>query len=905
LQSVYIGFTCRDRYLPDTNKENEPWLCIIGDSHFNKDIAPVLRVWQRNPDFPKLLVTLHRVPPALEPLLLPLPNVEYRREPLEDQQLRLLQNRCAVHICPSIMEGWGHAIVESMSTGALLLTTAAPPMDEHVSETRGATFGFSSRTPHAFGYRFAIDEQSLEQAVRRVLALPADERKQRGERAREYFLDNDRQFRAAFAREWRELTSSPFPRPSPPPAHLISGSPALAPAPRSSPSPFAGGPIFLSGEARPSVRAEISAGELLDKISILRIKRLRIKDPAQLANIARELESLEATRDAQQMNTPDLRSLCGELEAINASLWQTEDDLRRCEQQRDFGPPFIGFARSVYRLNDRRAALKKRINIITGSRLVEEKSLPNYDKPAAAKDPIDGFAGDPIKRLLRRGVQQQRAGDLDAAESCYRRVLELDPRQADGLHLMGRLFDQRGLPDRAIESITAALALQPNSPEFHNSLGLVHGRQGNHAEAEQCFRKAIERRPQYPEALTNLGIALVHQRAFADAVAVHQQSIALDANRAPAFYNLAEALRESCRFSEAAAAYEQAIVHQPGYAEAWNNMGVCHRQLGDADRAKAAFESAIKIKSDFAGAHWNHAMVLLFRGEWAAGWEEYEWRWKLPDFAEHAARFPTPPWNGEKLSGKTLLLHAEQGMGDTLQFIRYAPLLAEHGATIILESQPGLAQFLRQLPSISRVITRNDPLPPFDFHVPLLSLPLRFGTTLENVPLRIPYLSARDDLRELWAKRLGSHDGALRIGLVWEGSANPDPLRSCPASELVALADLPRVQFISLQRNATEPPPPELKLLDFPEANADMENTAALIANLDLVLTIDTSVAHLAGALGKPVWTMLPFSPDWRWMEERDDSPWYSAMRLFRQQQRGEWKPLLRDIALELQELFS
>jgi tetratricopeptide (TPR) repeat protein len=930
LRSAYIGFTCRDRYLPEVNKEREPWLCVIGDSHFNKDIAPVLRVWQRNPQFPKLLVTLHRVPPPLEPRLLPMPNVEYRREPLDDQELRLLQNRCAVHICPSIMEGWGHAIVESMSTGALLLTTAAPPMDEHVNESRGDTFGFSSRSPHAFGYRFTIDEDSLEQAVRRVLALSQDERKQRGQRAREYFLENDRQFREAFAREWRELTAKP---------RHTGASPA---------SPFAAEPLPPRNTAgqSPSVRAEISAGELLDKISILRIKRLRINDPAQLENIARELESLEATRDTQLPNTAELRSLCGELEAINASLWQTEDDLRRCEQQRDFGPPFIGFARSVYRLNDRRAALKKRVNALTGSRLVEEKSHPTYDKPGAPNDSI--------KRLLRRGVQQQRAGDLDAAESCYRGVLELDPRQADALHLMGRLFDQRGLPQRAIDSITAALAIQPNSPEFHNSLGLVHGRQGNHAAAEQCFRKATQHRSAYPEALTNLGIALLHQGAAAAAVEVHQKSIALDGKRAPAHYNLAEALREAGQFAEAATAYERAVALDPGYAEAWNNMGVCHRQLGETERAKGAFESAIKIKDDFAGAHWNHAMVLLFRGEWAAGWEEYEWRWKLPDFAEHAARFPAKLWTGEELAGKTLLLHAEQGLGDTLQFIRYAPLLAERGATVILESQPGLVQLLSRTPSISRVMTRNDPLPPFDFHIPLVSLPLRFATTLQNVPTQVPYLHARKDLTDLWAQRLATADANFRIGLVWQGSAKPDPLRSCPASELTALAGLPRVQFVSLQRDPTEAAPAELRLLDFPEANADMENTAALIANLDLVLSIDTSIAHLAGALGKPVWTMLPHCPDWRWMESRVDSPsatslftlhtspfpdsppapspftihpspfpdsppstspftihpsllldspWYPAMRLFRQQRREEWKPLLQRVTGELEKL--
>jgi Flp pilus assembly protein TadD len=836
LPASYIGFTCRDRLLPDVPKEKETWLCVMGDSYFNKDILPVVRIWGRNPQFPPLLIVLHNIPPAFEPLLKPLPNVSYRRERLPDDQLRLLQNRCGVHICPSTMEGWGHSIVESMSTGALLLTTGAPPMDEHVNESRGICFGFSARTPHSFGCKFTIDERSLEQAVRCAMDMPPEELIARGRQAREYFLENDRQFRTAFTREWQEMVT---------PLPFSAGTIRLPPA------------MSVAGSA-PLVHAEISAGELLDKIGILHIKMLRIKDPAKLANIRRELETLEKVRNSQSLNTPQLQALASELEAINASLWQTEDDLRRCEQQRNFGDQFIGFARGVYRLNDRRADIKRRINIATGSRLVEEKDYPGYAK--AAKKPAPPV--DPHAAVLRRGMDHQRAGDLDAAESCYRSALETNAEHPDALHLLGRLFDQRGNADAAIEEINRAIALKPNAPEFHNSLGLVRGRTGDHAAAEQCFRRALVLRRDYGEAAMNLGIALLQQGKPEQAIEPHRQSVRLQPNRASAHYNLAEALRETCDLSSAVVEYQEAVRHRPGYAEAWNNLGVCHRQLGDTNHALEAFEAALKIKPDFAGAHWNHAMALLFRGDWSAGWEEYEWRWRLPVFEGHAARFPDRLWNGEPLAGKTLLLHAEQGLGDTLQFIRYAPLLAERGAKIVLESQPGLVGLLKGMTCLSRVIAVGAPLPDYDFHAPLLSMPRRFGTTLENVPIQIPYLTARQDLRQKWSQRLEFPEQTLKVGLAWNGSATPDPLRSCPAEELIALIGLPRIQFVSLQRDATDPPPAELNVLDFPESNADMENTAGLIANLDLVLSIDTSIAHLAGALGKPVWTMLPYSPD-------------------------------------------
>jgi len=304
----------------------------------------------------------------------------------------------------------------------------------------------------------------------------------------------------------------------------------------------------------------------------------------------------------------------------------------------------------------------------------------------------------------------------------------------------------------------------------------------------------------------------------------------------------------------------------------------------------AAYDKALYFQPDHPDGHWNKALLQLLTADFANAWREYEWRWlKFPDQRRY---FRAPLWDGADIAGKTILLHAEQGFGDAIQFIRYAPLVAQRGIVVYVECQPELATLFRNLPGVSRTISRGDTLPAFDYHCPLMSLPFAFSTTLSNIPAATPYLSADPSLSQIWKRRLEAQKGKLKIGLAWAGAAihRKDRERSLPAAALAPLSDLNHA-LISLQKGpATSGIPDALPaLIDFtPELN-DFADTAALIANLDLVICADTAVAHLAAAMGKPTWLLLAYSPDWRWLLDREDSPWYPAIKLFRQQSRADW----------------
>jgi hypothetical protein len=332
--------------------------------------------------------------------------------------------------------------------------------------------------------------------------------------------------------------------------------------------------------------------------------------------------------------------------------------------------------------------------------------------------------------------------------------------------------------------------------------------------------------------------------------------------------------------------------------------------MGRYEEAMPCLERAIGLRPDLAIIHWNRAIALLLEGRLTEGWAEAEWRFAYTPALRRD--FPQPAWDGRSdLAGRTILLHAEQGLGDAIQFCRYAPMVAARGGgdRVVLECQPELAALLTTAPGVAQVVRRGDPLPPFELHCPLLSLPHRFGTTLATIPAAVPYLTPDPDKVRAWQSRLAADGPGRKVGLAWAGSpghAN-DRQRSCRLSDFAPLANVPGVTFYSLQLGPTGEqatnPPPGLRLLD---PTADLRNfadTAALVANLDLVISVDTAVVHLAGALAKPTWVLLPFNPDWRWLRDREDSPWYPTMRLFRQSERGNWKSTIERVASELREL--
>jgi tetratricopeptide (TPR) repeat protein len=437
-----------------------------------------------------------------------------------------------------------------------------------------------------------------------------------------------------------------------------------------------------------------------------------------------------------------------------------------------------------------------------------------------------------------------------------------------------------------------------------------------HEEAIASCDRAIALRPDYPEAHNNRGNALNALARHAAAVASYDKAIAFAPKYAEAYNNRGNALYHLGRAEDAAASYELAIAIRPDYAEAYNNRGNALTSLHRCEPALASYDQAIALKSDYADAFFNKSVLLLLMGRMAEGWSLYEWRKKKTN--PIAAR-DTPLWLGDAdIAGKTILLAEEQGLGDTIQFCRYAPLVAQRGARVILKVPPQLARLAAGLAGVAQVVETGHPLPAFDFHCPLMSLPLAFRTELATIPAAIPYLKADPVQSKIWKDRLGAKT-KLRVGLVWSGGIRPNqPVsvnqrRNIPLARFAVLTN-PDVTFYSLQKG--QPGESELaelrasewngpEILDFTAAIGNFADTAAFIDNLDLVISVDTAAAHLAGALGKPVWILNRFDTEWRWLLERTDSPWYPTARLFRQEKPGDWDSVLRHVKAELDRLAS
>jgi tetratricopeptide (TPR) repeat protein len=508
---------------------------------------------------------------------------------------------------------------------------------------------------------------------------------------------------------------------------------------------------------------------------------------------------------------------------------------------------------------------------------------------------------------LGRAVQQHQAGRLAEAETLYRQVLARDAGNADALHLLGVVTHQKGRPCQAVELIRQAIAINPLEASFHANLGVAFKELGCREEAVACYRAAIRLRPEQPEAHNSLGNALAASGLLDEALASYRIAITLRPNYAEAHYNLGITLKEQGRAEDAVVCYRKAIALRPEYQEAHYNLGNAFRDLRQLDAAIASYRRAIELRPDFPDAHHNVALALLAQGDLAAGWAEYEWRWKTSQLSEADRGFTQPQWRGEPAEGQTLLIHAEQGFGDTIQFCRFAALAAARGFRIILEVQPPLVLLLRGFPGVDRVLHRGGDLPAFDLHCPMFSLPLALGTTLSTIPVAPSYLTADGVLAEGWRSRLASVSGpGPRIGVAWAGKPSnlADPRRSIAPARLAPLFALPAVQFVSLQ-HAGPQPPVNVSLVDFMDEVSDFADTAALIANLDLVISVDTAVAHLAAALGKPVWLLDRFDACWRWLDGRRDSPWYPSLRLYRQQRPGDWEAVLAEVTHDLRSLAA
>jgi tetratricopeptide (TPR) repeat protein len=553
---------------------------------------------------------------------------------------------------------------------------------------------------------------------------------------------------------------------------------------------------------------------------------------------------------------------------------------------------------------------------------------------------------DPAGFYNAQGVRCFQEGRLADAVAAFQQALRAQPTFADAHGNLGNIYFYQGRYDEAVACYRRAVDLDPTSGIFHSNLGNVLSQQARFAEAEASCRKAVWLEPAAPASHNNLANALMGQGKLEDAAASYREAIRLKPDYADAYASLARALVDQEKIDEGMAAAQQALRLQPGCVVAYWALGVTHlarerasdaiRCFEEASRLKAdyadphwargvalmtqnrvrealaAFDQALRIKPDHPNAHFRRGFANLLLGDLGSGFQEYEWRRRCKEFEPRQVTGPV--WDGSALDGRTILLYAEQGLGDTLQFVRYAALVKQMGATVVVECQTALLHLLKRTGGIDRLIGQGSPLPPYDVQASLLSLPAILRTTSATVPVGVPYVMPDEALVEQWRQELNSMSG-FRVGIAWQGNTahKNDPFRSIPLRQFEPLARLEGVRLISLQKGEGSEQLKEVAgrfpVVDWSdrldEASGPFMDTAALMKNLDLVVTSDTSTAHLGGALGVLVWVILPFAPDWRWQLDREDSPWYPTMRLFRPRGPKQWGEVFQRVANELQQLVE
>jgi len=450
-----------------------------------------------------------------------------------------------------------------------------------------------------------------------------------------------------------------------------------------------------------------------------------------------------------------------------------------------------------------------------------------------------------------------------------------------------------------------AAAASPPSADDLTRQGIAAHARGDLAEAEGHYRAALEASPEHAAALHYLGVVLYQHNRLDEALPLLDRAATLVPHEPEFHNNRGLALTAALRDRESVAAHRRALELKPDHPGAWSNLGLALQALGDIDGALGAFRSGLAIAPEFPQLHWNLALALLLQGHYTEGWREYEWRLRTPELAAALRHYPGPLWTGDDPAGRTLLVTAEQGLGDAIQHLRFAQRLAASGARVVALVPQTLRQLAATAPGVSAAHSIGESLPAYDVHVPLMSLPARFAITLDDVAVPMPYLRA-DALRVREAAGAMDRE-ALNVGLAWAGAPGntQNVRRSLPLAALAPLFDVPKVRLFSLKREGEALTPADapwsVRMAGLPYRN-DFDGLAGIVAALDLVISVDTSIAHLAGALNKPVWVLLSHVPDWRWLLARADSPWYPSARLFRQQTQGDWSGPVARVAQELGE---
>ncbi len=509
------------------------------------------------------------------------------------------------------------------------------------------------------------------------------------------------------------------------------------------------------------------------------------------------------------------------------------------------------------------------------------------------------------------GAALQESGALTEAILSYNEAVKLDPNYAMAFSNLGSALQEAGKPEEAISSYERAIEIKPDYSEAHNNLGTSLLENGKPEEAITSHMKSIEIKPDCAEAHNNLGIALMKLGKFDNAITCYKKALLLKPDYAEAHNNLGTALMKQSKFDAAIISHKKAIELKPDYAEAYNNLGTVHNGSGKPADAIACYKHAIELNPNYTMAHLNMAFALLLTENFKKGWQEYEWRLRLKGHTPKISQKPL--WDGSSLNGKSILIYTEQGLGDSIQFIRYLPMVKARGGFVIVECQRSFCRLFRNCDGIDEIVemeSNNKSSMQFDVHTPLLSLPGIFDVSMDSILPNVPYIKSDPVLISQWHTKF-DNDNNFKIGIVWAGNPKHknDCNRSCSLKDFAHLTSIHGLTFYSLQKGQASVevnnPPTGMKIINLTNELNDFADTAAAIINLDLVISVDTSVAHLAGAIGKPVWTLLPFVPDWRWFLMRNDSPWYPSMRLFRQNKLNDWQDVFDQVKIALTQEIS